>query len=134
MRHQDIVPMHKNQVGFLSFIMLLICSSQMFSIKEKNVAVLLLLLAIFSGCADSHILSNNFTKFVEKLLIYTLILYYLFKKKCQDMLFNIFILSFIIPLNYARSSKKLSTWIFRQHLWHCYMFICFTYYYYSKLS
>lgn len=129
----DVDKYYKNQVGIISFVLLLCCSYQLYFIKEYELSILFLFISIFSGCADSHSLSNDSTRFLDKCMIFITLIYF-FLIKCHDDLSKKLIISLIFPFYYSRLSKDLSTWVLRHHLWHSYIFTCINYYVYYRIN
>ena len=60
MINNNIFANYKNQVGLVSFILLLTNSYQLKVINEEKMSYLFLINALLSGCADSYIFSNNY--------------------------------------------------------------------------
>lgn len=131
---EDIFVNYKNQVGLVSFILLCINSYQLNVIGLKTISYLCLIIAFFSGCADSYMFSNMYTRIIDKLFIIITILFYTIKTKGSDKLFNCIVLSWIFPLLYSKMSVTRTQWVFRHHLWHCYLFISITGYVTYKLT
>lgn len=77
---EDIFMNYKNQVGMVSFVLLCVNSYQLKVIGEKTMSYLCLVIAFFSGCADSYIFTNKYMRLMDKMSIIT-ILYYKNKRE-----------------------------------------------------